>query len=69
MLQRLLTLRKASKPIVEQAPPCLGTRLKSFFDDVTVSSPMPDRLVKLADALEVALERGELRGRRDAGRR
>jgi hypothetical protein len=37
----------------------LGGRLKTYFDQLT-ESPPPDRLVQLAEALEEALEQGDL---------
>ena len=43
------------------AQSCLGDSLKSFFGGLT-SSPIPDRLMQLADELEAAFERGELGG-------
>jgi hypothetical protein len=36
-----------------------GDQLKHYFDDLT-SGPAPDRLARLTEALEQALERGEL---------
>lgn len=38
----------------------IGGQLKSLFGGLT-SGPMPDRLAQLADALEEAFERGELK--------
>lgn len=38
-------------------------RLQAAFED-TASGPMPDRLRQLAEALEEALQRGELERRR-----
>ena len=37
----------------------LGDQLKSYFDSLT-SGPVPDRLMRLTEALEAAFERGEL---------
>jgi hypothetical protein len=37
----------------------LGGRLKTYFDQLT-ESPPPDRLMQLAEALEEALEQGDL---------
>ena len=42
------------------ADAALGDQLKSYFDAV-VAGPVPDRLLKLADALDQAFDRGELR--------
>jgi hypothetical protein len=36
-----------------------GDQLKHYFDDLT-SGPVPDRLTRLTEALEQALERGDL---------
>ena len=44
----------------------LGGPLKTYFDDL-IAGPAPDRLVKLTEALELALEQGRLPCR--AGRR
>ncbi|MGC1304581.1 MAG: hypothetical protein WA840_19605 [Caulobacteraceae bacterium] len=38
-----------------------GDRLKGYFDNLT-SGPVPDRLAQLAEALEHAMDRGELPG-------
>ena len=47
------------------APP-LATRLKMYFDGLT-AGPVPDHLLQLTEALEAALERGDLKcGRRSA---
>ena len=42
----------------------IGGRLKTVFEQAA-TGPMPDRLMELADALEAALQRGDLprRGR------
>ena len=37
----------------------LGDQLKSYFDSLT-AGPVPDRLLRLTEALEAAFERGEL---------
>ncbi len=36
----------------------LGEQLKTHFDSLTVE-PLPDRLLRLTEALEAAFERGE----------
>ena len=38
----------------------LGDQLKTYFDKLT-AGPVPDRLLRLTEALEAAFERGELR--------
>ncbi|MBE7220240.1 MAG: hypothetical protein INR64_17355 [Caulobacteraceae bacterium] len=38
----------------------LGDRLKGYFDGLS-RTPTPDHLLRLTDALEAALERGELK--------
>jgi hypothetical protein len=40
-------------------------RLRSLFDAVA-EEPVPDQLIRLADRLDIALERGELRPSRVA---
>ena len=37
----------------------LGDQLKTYFDSL-VAGPVPDRLLRLTEALEAAFERGEL---------
>ena len=37
----------------------LGEQLKSYFDGLT-TSPVPDTLLRLTEALEAAFERGDL---------
>ena len=58
MLERV-QVRRETKVSVDAEFEGFGRRLQSFFDGVTVG-PMPDRLTKLADELEAALERGEI---------
>ncbi len=38
----------------------LGDQLKTYFDSLT-AGPVPDRLLRLTEALEAAFERGELK--------
>ena len=50
----------------EPLGPPLATRLKLYFDGLT-QGPVPDHLLQLTEALEVAFERGDLKcGRRSA---
>ncbi len=51
-------------------PACspLGVQLKCYFDGLT-QGPVPDRLLRLTEQLEAALERGELRCGADTPRR
>jgi hypothetical protein len=49
------------EPPRESAEAALGDQLKSYFDAI-VAGPVPDRLLKLADALDQAFDRGELNG-------
>ncbi len=56
MLERFTFPRRCSAGPVETQQEPLGVRLKTYFDDVTACSPMPDRLAQLAAALEAALE-------------
>jgi hypothetical protein len=56
MLQRFLPPRRSSVGPIESPQEPLGVRLKTYFDEVTACSPMPDRLAQLAAALEAALE-------------
>jgi hypothetical protein len=46
--------------IVDTVSPPLGVQLKTYFDRMT-EGPAPDRLVRLAEQLDAAFERGELR--------
>ena len=46
----------------------LGDQLKTYFDDLT-AGPVPDRLLRLTEALEAAFERGELQCRGCASQR
>ncbi len=48
--------REASPAVSEQP---LGEQLKTYFDGLT-DGPVPDRLLRLTEALEAAFERGEL---------
>ena len=48
--------RESSAASVEQP---LGDQLKTYFDSLT-AGPVPDRLLRLTEALEAAFERGEL---------
>ena len=63
MLERSLSIRRITfmeEPEEVVGAEHIGACLKTFFDGVTTSCPMPDRLLELADALEAALERGDL---------
>jgi hypothetical protein len=62
MLERFTPPRRPTSGPVESPQEPLGAKLKSYFDGVTASSPMPDRLTQLAMALEAALDGGELDG-------
>ncbi len=46
----------------------LGDQLKTYFDGLT-AGPVPDRLLRLTEALEAAFERGELQCGDRASRR
>ena len=48
--------REPSAASLEQP---LGDQLKTYFDSLT-AGPVPDRLLRLTEALEAAFERGEL---------
>ncbi|WP_174299573.1 NepR family anti-sigma factor [Caulobacter sp. S45] len=57
---------KESSAFLEQP---LGDQLKTYFDSLT-SGPVPDRLLRLTEALEAAFERGDLQcGGRPAPRK
>lgn len=68
MLERFPSSRCSPIGPVETLQEPLGARLKSYYDDVTARSPMPDRLIQLAAALEAALEGDDL-GKACAGRK
>jgi hypothetical protein len=57
---RLQTIEACAGPADTTADAALGDQLKSYFDDI-VAGPVPDRLLKLTDALDQAFDRGELR--------
>ena len=48
------------EPAVAAIEEPLGDQLKTYFDKLT-AGPVPDRLLRLTEALEAAFERGELR--------
>jgi hypothetical protein len=58
MLERFSIPRRPSPAPVESPQEPLGAKLKSYFDNVTACSPMPDRLAQLAAALEAVLDDG-----------